>query len=130
MLSCDAPLAGAELGEISKSTILPKSRLAASQQQIAHAGYKLDGAEFLLRDEAGLLHLKECVAQGVVVAVDIQEAESSLFVPIDPAPLQLPCSTAIRRALKLLSNAAKPFIIIGKGAAYSQAENALKEFIE
>ena len=62
--------------------------------------------------------------------MDIQEAQNSLFVPIDPTPVQIPCSTAVKRALKLLSNAAKPLIIIGKGAAYAQAEVPLKEFVE
>lgn len=64
------------------------------------------------------------------MAMDVQEAKASLFVPVDAAPIQLPCSTAVKRALKLLSNATKPLIIIGKGAAYSQAEGQLKEFIE
>ncbi len=64
------------------------------------------------------------------MTMDVQEAEASLFAPIDPAPVQLPCSTAVKRALKLLSNAIKPLVIIGKGTAYAQAENQLKEFIE
>ena len=62
--------------------------------------------------------------------MDIQEAQNSLFVPIDPTPVQIPCSTAVKRALKLLSSATKPLIIIGKGAAYSRVEEQLKEFIE
>ena len=62
--------------------------------------------------------------------MDIQEAQNSLFVPIDPTPVQIPCSTAVKRALKLLSGATKPLIIIGKGAAYSRVEEQLKEFIE
>ena len=40
--------------------------------------------------------------------IDIHEAQASLFVPVDSAPKQLPCSTAVKRALKLLSNARKP----------------------
>lgn len=62
--------------------------------------------------------------------IDVQVAQASLFIPVDPIPKQIPCSTAVKRALKLLSNATKPLIIIGKGAAYSQAEVQLKEFIE
>lgn len=62
--------------------------------------------------------------------MDVHEAQNSLFTPIDPIPVQIPCSTAVKRALKLLSNATKPLVIIGKGAAYSQAETQLKEFIE
>ena len=62
--------------------------------------------------------------------MDIQDAQNSLFVPIDPTPVQIPCSTAVKRALKLLSGATKPLVIIGKGAAYSRVEEQLKEFIE
>lgn len=62
--------------------------------------------------------------------MDVQEARNSLFTPVDPIPTQIPCSTAVKRALKLLSNATKPLVIMGKGAAYSQAESQLKEFIE
>ena len=62
--------------------------------------------------------------------MDIQEAQNSLFVPIDPTPVQIPCSTAVKRALKLLSGATKPLVIIGKGAAYSRVEEQLKEFVE
>ena len=62
--------------------------------------------------------------------MDIQEAQNSLFVPIDPTPVQIPCSTAVKRALKLLSGATKPLVIIGKGAAYSRVEEQLKEFID
>lgn len=62
--------------------------------------------------------------------MDVHEAQASLFTPVDPIPVQIPCSTAVKRALKLLSGATKPLVIIGKGAAYSQAEGQLKEFIE
>lgn len=62
--------------------------------------------------------------------MDVHEAEATLFTPIDPAPIQSPSSTAIKRALKLLSNATKPLIIIGKGASYAQSEGPLTEFIE
>lgn len=62
--------------------------------------------------------------------MDIQEAQNSLFAPIDPTPVQIPCSTAVKRALKLLSGATKPLVIIGKGAAYSRVEEQLKEFVE
>lgn len=62
--------------------------------------------------------------------MDVNEASATLFTPIEPAPVQLPSSTSVKRALKLLSNAAKPLVIIGKGAAYSRAEGVLKEFIE
>ncbi len=62
--------------------------------------------------------------------MDVNEASATLFAPVEPAPVQLPSSTSVKRALKLLSNAAKPLVIIGKGAAYAHAEGVLKEFIE
>ena len=52
--------------------------------------------------------------------IDADEAKKSLFTPIDPAPAQMPSEEAVERAVKLLSGAKKPLIIIGKGAAYSQ----------
>lgn len=62
--------------------------------------------------------------------MDAAEAQASLFVPVDPAPVQIPSSTSVNRALKLLSSAKKPLIILGKGAAYAQADETIKEFVE
>ncbi len=62
--------------------------------------------------------------------MDADEAQASLFTPIEPAPTQLASPTAIERALKLLSTAQKPLIIVGKGAAYAQVEELLKAFVE
>jgi oxalyl-CoA decarboxylase len=62
--------------------------------------------------------------------MDAAEAQASLFIPVDPAPVQIPSSTSVNRALKLLSSAKKPLIILGKGAAYAQADETIKEFIE
>ena len=45
--------------------------------------------------------------------MDVNEASATLFTPVEPAPVQLPSSTSVKRALKLLSNAAKPLVIIG-----------------
>lgn len=62
--------------------------------------------------------------------MDAADAQASLFIPVDPAPVQIPCSTAVNRALKLLSSARKPLIILGKGAAYAQADESIREFVE
>lgn len=62
--------------------------------------------------------------------IDADEAKKSLFTPIDPAPAQMPSEEAVERAVKLLSGAKKPLIIIGKGAAYSQADEKVKQFVE
>lgn len=62
--------------------------------------------------------------------IDVAEAQASIFTPVDPAPVLCPCSTAVNRALKYLSAAQKPLIILGKGAAYAQADESIREFIE
>lgn len=66
----------------------------------------------------------------LATTIDAEVAEASLFTPIEPAPRQYPSSGAVKRALKLLASAKKPLIIIGKGAAYAQAEDQVRTFVE
>jgi oxalyl-CoA decarboxylase len=54
----------------------------------------------------------------------------SLVKVIDPAPAQIPSKESVKRALDVLKSAKKPLIIIGKGAAYAQADEAIKTFVE
>ncbi len=54
----------------------------------------------------------------------------SLVKVIDPAPAQIPAPTAIKRALDVLKSAARPLIILGKGAAYAQVDDAIKTLVE
>src|SRR5439155_21440148 len=49
---------------------------------------------------------------------------------IDPAPAQMPAPEAVRRALDVLKSAKRPLIILGKGAAYAQADEEIKTFVE
>lgn len=58
------------------------------------------------------------------------DAQKTLFTPIDPAPEVIPSDTSVNRALELLKTAQNPLIIIGKGAAYAQADEDIKNFIE
>ncbi len=62
--------------------------------------------------------------------IDTDAAQKSMFVTIDPAPRQKPAHEAVERAMTLLSQAKRPLAIIGKGAAYSQADEEVKSFIE
>ena len=62
--------------------------------------------------------------------MDAEAGEKSLVKVIDPAPAQIPAPSAIKRALDLLKGAKKPLIILGKGAAYSQADDAIRAFVE
>jgi oxalyl-CoA decarboxylase len=65
---------------------------------------------------------------GQVINADAGAA--SLVKVIDPAPAQIPAPSAVKRALDLLKNAKRPLIILGKGAAYAQADEAIKTFVE
>jgi oxalyl-CoA decarboxylase len=61
---------------------------------------------------------------------DAQAGQQSLVEVVDPAPRQLAAPEAIDRALDLLANAERPLIVIGKGAAYSRAEDEIRRFVE
>ena len=62
--------------------------------------------------------------------MDEIEGQKSLVEVIDPAPAQRPSSEAIDRAIALIKSAKKPLIILGKGAAYAQADDAVRAFVE
>ncbi len=62
--------------------------------------------------------------------IDAAKGEKSLVKVIDPAPAQIPAPDAVKRALDVLKSAKKPLIILGKGAAYAQADNTIKSFVE
>jgi oxalyl-CoA decarboxylase len=58
------------------------------------------------------------------------EGAKSLFLPVDPAPAQLPGPDAVARAVELIKGASKPLILLGKGAAYAQCDDEIKALIE
>ncbi|HCA85565.1 MAG TPA: oxalyl-CoA decarboxylase [Streptomyces sp.] len=62
--------------------------------------------------------------------IDAEKGAASLWPVVDPAPRQLPDREAVDRALDLLSRAERPLVVLGKGAAYAQADEVLREFIE
>ena len=62
--------------------------------------------------------------------MDALKGQQSLVKVIDPAPAQLPAPEAVTRALDVLKSAKKPLIILGKGAAYSQADDKIRELVE
>src|SRR6185369_6587281 len=49
---------------------------------------------------------------------------------VDPAPRQIPAPDAVQRALDVLSGAKRPLIILGKGAAYAQADADIRALVE
>ena len=62
--------------------------------------------------------------------IDAEAGKKSLVKVIDAAPAQIPAPAAIKRALDVLKSAKKPLIILGKGAAYAQADEQIKAFVE
>ncbi|HEX2827144.1 MAG TPA: oxalyl-CoA decarboxylase [Burkholderiales bacterium] len=62
--------------------------------------------------------------------VDATAGRNSLIKVVDPAPAQIPAPEAVKRALDLLKSAKKPLIILGKGAAYAQADENIRALVE
>ena len=56
--------------------------------------------------------------------------QKSLVKVVDAAPAQIPAPAAVKRALDVLKGAKRPLIILGKGAAYAQADDAIRGFVE
>ena len=56
--------------------------------------------------------------------------KKSLVKVIDPAPALIPAPDAIKRALEVLKSAKRPLIILGKGAAYAQADDTIRSLVE
>jgi oxalyl-CoA decarboxylase len=62
--------------------------------------------------------------------IDARAGADSLVRVIDPAPAQIPAPAAVKRAIEVLKSAKRPLIILGKGAAYAQADEAIRAFVE
>jgi len=62
--------------------------------------------------------------------VDADVGAKSLIKVVDPAPAQIPAPASIQGALNLLAGAQRPLIVLGKGAAYAQADQDIRSFIE
>jgi oxalyl-CoA decarboxylase len=62
--------------------------------------------------------------------MDAEAGAKSLVKVIDPAPAQIPAPSAVKRALDTLKSAKRPLIILGKGAAYAQADGDIRALVE
>jgi oxalyl-CoA decarboxylase len=63
-------------------------------------------------------------------AIDAAVGRNSLIEVVDPAPRQIPGPDAVKRALDLLKGARRPLILLGKGAAYAQADAEIRALVE
>jgi oxalyl-CoA decarboxylase len=62
--------------------------------------------------------------------MEAEAGKASLIKVVDPAPRQIPAPDAVKRALELLKSARRPLIILGKGAAYAQADADIRALVE
>lgn len=63
----------------------------------------------------------------------VMEAEAgarSLVKVIDPAQRQIPAPSAVARAIEVMKGAERPLIVLGKGAAYDQSDDVIRELVE
>ncbi len=63
-------------------------------------------------------------------SMDAEAGKKSLIKVVDPAPRQIPAPDAVQRALDLLKGAKRPLIVLGKGAAYAQADADIRALVE
>jgi len=69
-------------------------------------------------------------AQLMGQTMEAAAGKKSLIKVIDPAPRQIPAPDAVKRALDVLKSAKRPLIILGKGAAYAQADEDIRALVE
>lgn len=72
----------------------------------------------------------DLTAEVLAAPLEKDAAAKSIFAVENAAPQYPPCPSSVNRALSLLASAKRPLIILGKGAAYSQADEPIRNFIE
>ena len=112
----------------------------AAARQFAKAAYRVDRAEDIGRGVARAIRTAVSGRPGGVYldvpaavlgeVIDAATGAASLWKVTDPAPRQAPDPEAVDRALDLLASARRPLIVLGKGAAYAQADERIREFVE
>jgi len=109
-------------------------------ERFAKAAYRIDRAEDIGRGIARAIRTAVSGRPGGVYldipaavlgeVIDADEGAKSLWRVIDPAPRQLPAPEAVNRAIRLLADAQRPLVVLGKGAAYAQADSQIQTFIQ
>jgi oxalyl-CoA decarboxylase len=112
----------------------------AAARPFAKAAYRIDRAEDIGRGVARAIRTAVSGRPGGVYldipgavlaeAMDAAAGAKSLWPLTDPAPRQLPAPEAVDRALSLLAGAKRPLVVLGKGAAYAQADDEIRAFLE
>lgn len=58
------------------------------------------------------------------------DADKLFYEPVDLEPSVIPSAESVKRAVELIASAKKPAFLIGKGAAYAQVEDKIKELVD
>jgi oxalyl-CoA decarboxylase len=69
-------------------------------------------------------------AQLLSQTIEASHGKRSLVKVVDPVPRQIPAPDSVQRALALIAGAKKPLILLGKGAAYAQADDDIRALVE
>ena len=112
----------------------------SAAEHFAKAAYRVDRVEDIGRGVARAfrtatsgrpggvyLDIPAAVLGGVI---DASAGAGTLWHVADPAPRHLPAPESVDRAIGLLAGAQRPLIVLGKGAAYAQADEPIRRFIE
>lgn len=112
----------------------------AAAQPFCKAAYRVSRVEDIGRGIARALRTAVSGRPGGVyldipaaVLGSVMDAETgarTLSRLVDPAPRQFPGPEAVDRAVELLAGAERPLLVLGKGAAYAQADERVREFVE
>jgi oxalyl-CoA decarboxylase len=112
----------------------------AAAKPFAKAAYRINRVEDIGRGLARAIRAAASGRPGGVYldipgavlgeAIDADAGARSLWRVTDPAPRQLPAPAAVDHALSLLCKAERPLVVLGKGAAYAQAEEEIRAFLE
>jgi oxalyl-CoA decarboxylase len=112
----------------------------AAAQPFAKAAYRVNRVEDIGRGVARAIRTAVSGRPGGVYldipaavlgeVIDAAVGGGSLRRVVDPAPRQLPAPEAVDRAVSLLAKAQRPLVVLGKGAAYAQADKQIRAFIQ
>jgi oxalyl-CoA decarboxylase len=112
----------------------------AAARPFAKAAYRIDRVQDIGRGIARAIRAATSGRPGGVYldipgavlgeAMDAAAGARSLWRVTDPSPRQLPAPEAVDRALSLLAEAERPLVVLGKGAAYAQADEEVRTFLE
>src|ERR1700687_3301872 len=112
----------------------------AAARLFAKAAYRVSRAEDIGRGVARAIRTAVSGRPGGVYldipaavlgeVIDAERAAGTLWRIVNPAPRQLPEIEAVDSAIDLLAGAERPLIVLGKGAAYAQADEQIREFVE